>query len=183
MKKSLKKGFTLVELVIVIAVIAILSAVLIPTFGNVIQNSKDTAAFSNAKSAIDSYTISQADNGNTANLANGWVVVFTGKTNYEAKTLTLDNSTYIFEYKDGALVQKQGKEVLKGGSTNSVLSGVVFAMSGITVTGKGETAAWTATSTATSLPLNYSFITPTGATVDNVTASVWWFSGSNATGG
>lgn len=36
MKKSKQKGFTLVELVIVIAVIAILSAVLIPTFSNVV---------------------------------------------------------------------------------------------------------------------------------------------------
>ena len=37
MKKMNKKGFTIVELVIVIAVIAILAAVLIPTFSNVIQ--------------------------------------------------------------------------------------------------------------------------------------------------
>jgi len=38
-----KKGFTVVELVIVIAVIAILAAVLIPTFTNII-NKADTAA-------------------------------------------------------------------------------------------------------------------------------------------
>jgi prepilin-type N-terminal cleavage/methylation domain-containing protein len=36
MKKNNKKGFTIVELVIVIAVIAILAAVLIPTFSSVI---------------------------------------------------------------------------------------------------------------------------------------------------
>ena len=41
--KKLKKGFTLVELVIVIAVIAVLAAVLIPTFRDVIQNSKISA--------------------------------------------------------------------------------------------------------------------------------------------
>lgn len=38
--KKIKKGFTLVELVIVIAVIAVLSAVLIPVFGNVIKDSR-----------------------------------------------------------------------------------------------------------------------------------------------
>ena len=38
MKKQNRKGFTIVELVIVIAVIAILSAVLIPTFGSIIEN-------------------------------------------------------------------------------------------------------------------------------------------------
>lgn len=42
--RSTKKGFTLVELVIVIAVIAILSAVLIPTFSNVIENANKSAA-------------------------------------------------------------------------------------------------------------------------------------------
>ena len=37
MKRNNKKGFTIVELVVVIAVIAILSAVLIPTFAGVIR--------------------------------------------------------------------------------------------------------------------------------------------------
>ena len=43
-KNNNKKGFTIVELVIVIAVIAILSAVLIPTFGGVIDNANETSA-------------------------------------------------------------------------------------------------------------------------------------------
>ena len=42
MKKN--KGFTLVELVIVIAVVAILAAVLVPTFSNVINDAKKSAA-------------------------------------------------------------------------------------------------------------------------------------------
>jgi len=37
MKKNLKKGFTIVELVIVIAVIAVLAAVLIPTYKDLVQ--------------------------------------------------------------------------------------------------------------------------------------------------
>ena len=44
MKRNNKKGFTIVELVIVIAVIAILSAVLIPTFGGIIGNANRSAA-------------------------------------------------------------------------------------------------------------------------------------------
>lgn len=173
MKKSLKKGFTLVELVIVIAVIAILSAVLIPTFGNVIQNSKETAAFSDAKSAIDSYTIAQADNGNSANLGDGWVVVFTKKTGYTANATNgtgegkIDlKDAYIFKYENGALVQKQGGKVLKG----SVPFGTTLTMSGIT-DGTAENKVWTAEN-ATSLPLNYSFTNE-----GKVQASVWWFKG------
>lgn len=38
--KELKKAFTIVELVIVIAVIAILAAVLVPTFSNMILSAK-----------------------------------------------------------------------------------------------------------------------------------------------
>ena len=175
MKKSLKKGFTLVELVIVIAVIAILSAVLIPTFGNVIQNSKETAAFSDAKSAIDSYTIAQADNGNSANLGDGWVVVFTKKTGYTANASTAESATskidlkdaYIFKYENGALVQKQSDgKVLKG----SAPSCTTLTMSGIT-DGTTDNKVWTAEN-ATSLPLNYSFTNE-----GKVQASVWWFKG------
>ncbi len=43
MKRQNKKGFTIVELVIVIAVIAILAAVLIPTFSSVIKKAKISA--------------------------------------------------------------------------------------------------------------------------------------------
>ena len=43
MKKINKKGFTIVELVIVIAVIAILSAVLIPTFSSLIKKANISA--------------------------------------------------------------------------------------------------------------------------------------------
>ena len=50
MKKVNKKGFTIVELVIVIAVVAILAAVLIPTFVSVVNKanvSNDTALVKN----------------------------------------------------------------------------------------------------------------------------------------
>ena len=55
MKKNNKKGFTIVELVIVIAVIAILAAVLIPTFSNVIKKahiSADTQLVRNMNTAL-----------------------------------------------------------------------------------------------------------------------------------
>ena len=55
MRNTNKKGFTIVELVIVVAVIAILAAVLIPTFSGVIRKaneSKDTQLIKNLNTAL-----------------------------------------------------------------------------------------------------------------------------------
>lgn len=50
-----RKGFTITELVIVIAVIAILAAVLIPTFTGVINKANESAALQKAKNAYTAY--------------------------------------------------------------------------------------------------------------------------------
>lgn len=52
MKRALKKGFTIVELVIVIAVIAILAAVLIPVFGSVIKKAEESVEQQRAHNQI-----------------------------------------------------------------------------------------------------------------------------------
>lgn len=52
MKKMNKKGFTIVELIIVIAVIAILSAVMIPTFSSLTKKAKLSAAQQEADAAL-----------------------------------------------------------------------------------------------------------------------------------
>lgn len=59
MKKLNKKGFTIVELVIVIAVIAILAAVLIPTFSSVIANANKSSALQESKTALTNVTMSE----------------------------------------------------------------------------------------------------------------------------
>lgn len=51
-KLNNKKGFTIVELVIVIAVIGILAGVLIPTFSNVTKSANETAAMEEAKNSL-----------------------------------------------------------------------------------------------------------------------------------
>lgn len=60
MKRNNKKGFTIVELVIVIAVIAILAAVLIPTFSNVIEKANKNAAMQAARNEYELYLAENA---------------------------------------------------------------------------------------------------------------------------
>lgn len=77
--KMNKKGFTIVELVIVIAVIAILAAVMIPTFSSVVTNAKASAAEQKVAAAWkEALSIELADgvvaNGDTETVNN---IVFT----------------------------------------------------------------------------------------------------------
>ena len=61
MFKKAKKGFTIVELVIVIAVIGILSGILIPTFANLTSQAETTALKSNLANAYAAYAQEAAD--------------------------------------------------------------------------------------------------------------------------
>ena len=66
MKHTNKKGFTIVELVIVIAVIAILAAVLIPNLSALVTKANKSAAMQEAKAAMDNDLINA--NGDLANM-------------------------------------------------------------------------------------------------------------------
>lgn len=72
MKRNNKKGFTIVELVIVIAVIAILAGVLIPTFAGIIDDANKSAALQEARNEYTAYLMKHPEaeidyvkNGNT----------------------------------------------------------------------------------------------------------------------
>lgn len=79
MKNTKKRGFTIVELVIVIAVIAILASVLIPTFSGVVTKAKEAAELESARNA---YTQALADHATETGACNhvvgGWAVTFDG---------------------------------------------------------------------------------------------------------
>lgn len=61
MKKSNKKGFTLVELVVVIAIIGVLAAILVPSMMGYVKKSRLKTANSNAKSAYNAIATFVAD--------------------------------------------------------------------------------------------------------------------------
>ena len=110
MKKN-TKAFTIVELVIVIAVIAILAGVLIPTFSGIVKKAKENAALQEAKNeytnvyamAISSNGVIDEDddfdaNGNKVTTGS---VITTAKVN---DTYTITTAKYIFTFNaDGIL--------------------------------------------------------------------------------
>ena len=57
MKKMNKKGFTLVEMLVVIAIIAILVAILIPTVTGATTKAKEAADVANIRSAVAEYEV------------------------------------------------------------------------------------------------------------------------------
>lgn len=72
MKKN-KKGFTLVELVIVVAVMAVLVAVAIPTVTSITKTAKETVAKTNAQTIESTLKLKEADmnkEGNVSQLLN-----------------------------------------------------------------------------------------------------------------
>jgi prepilin-type N-terminal cleavage/methylation domain-containing protein len=112
MNKKTKRGFTIVELVIVIAVIAILAAVLIPTFASVIEKanlSSDQQAVRNMNTVLATMTDDNLEYNdiaeeldeagyNVSNKNNAWNPVSKGTSAYwiaEKNTIVLVKETKI----------------------------------------------------------------------------------------
>jgi prepilin-type N-terminal cleavage/methylation domain-containing protein len=60
MKRQMQKGFTLIELMIVVAIIAILAAIAIPAYDQYVDNSKSSRAQSNYANAVRDLKAAQA---------------------------------------------------------------------------------------------------------------------------
>ncbi len=72
-KTNTKKGFTIIELVIVIAVIGILAAVLIPTFSGVIEKANESAAM---QAARNEYELFLAEHAAESDVMKDYVIVY-----------------------------------------------------------------------------------------------------------
>lgn len=103
MKKMNKKGFTIVELVIVIAVIAILAAVLIPTFSGVITKANQSAVTQTAAALYkEAYALDLADGTLDAKEGDTAITTVAGKDVTYSASQSGDTITIEFSYTDAA---------------------------------------------------------------------------------
>lgn len=117
--KKKKKGFTLIELIIVIAIIAILAAIAIPKFGEVRKNANVKSDVANAKTIANAVTALIAEGTvdvGTASDANEFDLATSGNTGDAAdvadylqniptpKSVDEDNFTVTIDSKGGVIV-------------------------------------------------------------------------------
>jgi len=105
-------GFSLIELIIVIAVLATLTAIALPTFNNVARNARSTSAKTSLSNAYKECAVSRADTGAAAHtiLVNGGGVTYSGEAtaatclggaNNLAIATTTDNCQYTIDLNTG----------------------------------------------------------------------------------
>ena len=103
-KNTHNAGFTLLELVIVLAVIAILSAILIPTFTDVISRAKETAARQNCRTVAQQYMLYRLEEGDSSDLG-GYLFISGGYAflleNGELQETEVTEQDGIISIKDG----------------------------------------------------------------------------------
>lgn len=108
-----KKGFTIVELVIVIAVIAILAAVLIPTFNSVITKANESAALQEAKAAETIVLLSE--NGDVNNAKYYYVV-------YESNEYKTPKYVFVYDAATNAFFKNDSEAFITNDKLSSTLA-------------------------------------------------------------
>ena len=130
MKKNNKKGFTLVELVIVVAVMAILVAVAIPTISSITTKAQGAVNDSNARTIESIIKLEEAEKSNTTNTYT--ITVDDAVVALNEAKLGIDSGTFSY-LSTGAVVYGTAAP---SGSSATVVFSVTFT-NGVAAAGTG----------------------------------------------
>lgn len=114
LKKRLKnqRGLTLVELLAVIVILGIISAIAVPSIGNIIEKSKEDAAVSDALQIINAAKLAHAADNDGTSWNQTTLDEYLSNVSDEEFTVTYDsnNNTYsIAAHEDALKVYNKGK--------------------------------------------------------------------------
>lgn len=104
MKASKKRGFTIIELVIVIAVIAILAAVLIPTFANIIQKANVANDVALARNMNTILIADEATNGKSTDMYDVLIALEQGGFKLENLNPRADGNVFAWDKANNQIV-------------------------------------------------------------------------------
>ncbi len=113
-----KKGFTLVELVIVVAVIAVLSAILIPTIGCFVEDAKETSDMTTVKTFNTALARYEAENGKPETMTEALEAMTDSGYNVE-KLTPLSTGEVLWDSKNNRFMLVKGDDVLYRDNTTA----------------------------------------------------------------
>lgn len=114
MVKKLKRAFTITELVIVIAVVAILAAVLIPTFANIIDKANESADTQTVANINRILSAEEIVNGKPETLHDAMQAVERGGYKVENLTPTCEGYEIVWNETSNRLALMDGDKVVYG---------------------------------------------------------------------
>jgi general secretion pathway protein G len=128
--RNIKKGFTLVELLIVIIIIAVLAAIAIPKFSNSSQRSKESSLRANLKLVRNAIDLFRADTGAfPANMA-GLTASTTSGLSAAAATCTIAATDWRGPYLQAVPVDPVSGSALTYGTTTANVGTVTSSATG-----------------------------------------------------
>ena len=132
MARKLKRAFTVVELVIVIAVVAILAAVLIPTFANLIDKAKESSDMQTVKNLNTLLITEETGSGEKPDsMAEVLAIAEAGGSKVENLTPTSDGNYLVWEKGSNrfALIDGEGNAIFADQATKVFTGNTVYKFS------------------------------------------------------